>query len=512
MNERWAEAWGELPLNLSSHLRVTVVALALAMGVGLPMGVWVARRPVWRAVVMGAVGIVQTIPGLALLALMVPVFAALGGWLGIEMGALGFYPAVAALTMYGLLPIVRNAVAGIEGVSPTVVEAARGLGMNDGQILRRVELPIASPVILAGVRTAAVWVVGTATLATPVGQRSLGNFIFSGLQTRNWPFVLMGCGASAMLAVTLDVLLGQVERGVARRQRWRSGLAAGALVAVFAGGLVAPWAVGKGSGGGGEIVVGAKTFTEQYILCEWMAGKLERDGIAVRKVTGLGSNFAIDAMSRGGVDVFVDYTGTIWATEMGKVGSAPREEVMKEVGEWLRREKGIELLGPVGFENAYALAMKRGEAERLGIRTLADLAVHARKMKMGSDYEFLQRPEWKAVREAYGLEFGEEVTFDPTFLYEAVGRGEVDVISAYTSDGRIATDDLVVLEDPKQAIPPYDAVMLLSRKAAGDARVVGALQPLLGTVDAEAMRRANARVDAKEDAWTAARAGRELGR
>ncbi|MBZ0232526.1 MAG: ABC transporter permease, partial [Deltaproteobacteria bacterium] len=178
-----------LPPLLADHLRITLVALAAGVALSLPLALAVARRPRAAAAVMAVASVVQTIPGLALLALMVPVITQTGG-LGVGVSAFGFWPAVIALTLYAVLPVARNAITGLRGVDPAVIEAARGLGMTDGQILREVELPLAAPVVAAGVRTATVWTVGAATLATPVGQPCLGNYIFAGLQTRNWTMLL----------------------------------------------------------------------------------------------------------------------------------------------------------------------------------------------------------------------------------------------------------------------------------------------------------------------------------
>jgi osmoprotectant transport system permease protein len=161
---------------------------------------------------------------------MVPALAALGGLtqrtFGFELRSIGFLPALVALTLYALLPILRNTLVGIAGVDPALVEAARGVGMTESEVLRRVTLPLAMPVIVAGLRTAAVWVVGTATLSTPVGATSLGNFIFSGLQTRNHVAVGVGCAAAAALALLLDQSIRALEAGL---RDGRRALVGGAL-------------------------------------------------------------------------------------------------------------------------------------------------------------------------------------------------------------------------------------------------------------------------------------------
>ena len=273
-----------LPPLLASHLELALVALAVACAIGLPAAIAVAHRPRLAAPVVAAASVVQTVPGLALLALMVPLLS----WLGAP--AFGFTPAVVALTLYALLPIVRNAIAGLRGVDPAIVEAARGMGMTDAQILRGVELPLAAPVIAAGIRTATVWTVGAATLATPVGQSCLGNYIFAGLQTRNWSMLLVGVAAAPAQAIGLDGLLGVTERTLARRGKVAIPLALFAvLVAIVIG--VLPRAISDGDRdahavagkrGGHAIAtvrLGAKTFTEQYILAEAMRQRLAKVGV-----------------------------------------------------------------------------------------------------------------------------------------------------------------------------------------------------------------------------------------
>ena len=159
----------------------------------------------------------------------------------------------------------------------------------------------------------------------------------------------------------------------------------------------------------------------------------------------------------------------------------------------MEEQRRIKLLGGLGFENAYALAMPRQRAQALGIRSIADLARHAPRLTIAGDYEFFVRPEWKALRDAYGLAFRDQRQMQSTFMYTAVAAGDVDVISAYTSDGRIAQHDLVVLDDPRHAIPPYDAIVLISPRKAADPKLIDALQPLIGAIDISLMREANLR-------------------
>lgn len=496
-----SELLRELPAYTAAHLQLSLVALAVATAIAAPLGVWASRRPRAGPAVLGAAGALQTIPSLALLAFMVPVLAALGGWslraFGVAIPSIGRAPALLALSLYGMLPILQNVVAGLASVDPALREAATAMGMTRRQRLWRVELPLALPVMVAGLRTAAVWVVGTATLATPVGAPSLGHFIFSGLQTRNYAAVSLGCAAAAALAFALDRVIGALERGVAARRRRRVALALAALgaLAIVAG---LPPAGARGGGGTAPVVIGAKSFTEQYVLAELLAGWIEREAGAPARVLGsLGSTVLFDALRAGEVDVYVDYTGTLWATVLARRGPAPgRAEVLAEVRRALAEEQGVTVAAALGFENAYALAMRADRARALGVATVADLARHAPRLAIGADYEFLARPEWRALEAAYGLAFGSARSMDPSLMYQAVAEGQVDVISAFSTDGRIAALDLVVLRDERGVIPPYDAVVLVgSRLARERPEVVAALARLEGALDARAMQALNGAVD-----------------
>jgi osmoprotectant transport system permease protein len=178
----------------------------------------------------------------------------------------------------------------------------------------------------------------------------------------------------------------------------------------------------------------------------------------------------------------------------------PRAEVLAEMAAWLEREHKIKMLGGLGFENAYALAMPRARIDALGIRTLADLAGRAQSLSIAGDYEFFGRPEWAAVRKSYGISFREQRQMQPEFMYSAVANGEVDVIAGYTSDGRIAQFNLEVLDDPRHAIPPYDAVLLISPQRVNDAALLSALQPLVDAIDVTMMRQANIRASGDRNA------------
>jgi osmoprotectant transport system permease protein len=482
-----------LPL-VASHVLIASAALALGLLLALPLGIFAARHRRVERGVLGLASLVQTIPSLALLALFYPVLLAIRTLTGAPISPLGFLPALLALTLYALLPILRNTVVALRGLDPDMLEAADGIGMTAWQKLWQVEAPTALPTVMAGVRTAAVWTIGAATLSTTVGQPSLGDVIFSGLQTQNWELVIWGCLAAAALALTADALLALAEHGISKGPRilWIVALALFVVAPVAA--LVSQIRPAQQT-----VTIGAKSFAEQYILARLIGHRLEAAGYAVRYKENLGSAVVFGAVASGEVDVYVDYAGTLWTNEMNRADNPPRAAMVAGVMSWTRTQRGVTTLGPLGFENAYALAMRGDLARARGIASIDDLRGAAGSLTLGADLEFLDRPEWATIRKTYDLRFARQRTFNPTFMYDALKSGDADVISAFSSDGRIAADGLVVLTDPRGAIPSYDALLLLGPAAARDPKMVAALRPLVGAIPVDKMREANFMVDRAKD-------------
>lgn len=482
-----------LPL-VASHVLIACAALALGLILALPLGVFAARHRRVEQAVLGIASLVQTIPSLALLALFYPLLLALRTLTGAPISPLGFLPALLALTLYALLPILRNTVVALRGLDPDMLEAADGVGMTTWQKLWLVEAPTALPTVMAGIRTAAVWTIGAATLSTTVGQPSLGDVIFSGLQTQNWELVIWGCLAAAALALAADALLALAERGISKGPRilWIAALAL--FVAAPVAALVSQIRPAQQT-----VTIGAKSFAEQYILARLIGHRLEAAGYRVRYKENLGSAVVFGAVTSGEVDIYVDYAGTLWANEMKRTDNPPRAAMVAGVTAWTKAQRDVMTLGTLGFENAYALAMKGSVARAKRIVSIDDLRAAAGTLTLGADLEFLDRPEWATIRKTYDLRFGRQRTFNPTFMYDALKSGDADVISAFSSDGRIAADGLMVLTDPRGAIPSYDALLLVGPKAARDAKLVATLRPLIGTIPVDAMRKANLMVDREKD-------------
>ncbi len=200
-------AWEEIYDLTIEHIQMVVVAEAIAIAIGVPLGILIAL-PQFRALsppVLGFAGVGQSVPSLAVIAIMSPIFALL------SLNSTGYWPVVVALIIYGLMPIIRNAFAGMSNVDPALIEAGRGMGMTQGQIIRQVQIPIAISVIVAGIRTSTTLNVGAATLGVLNGAGGLGEPILSGMATSTYLVTLQGGAAAAALAVIVDRLIGGVE-------------------------------------------------------------------------------------------------------------------------------------------------------------------------------------------------------------------------------------------------------------------------------------------------------------
>jgi len=492
VNENLREQLLLLPDYFQGHLILTLIALSLGIVISIPLGIWAAQSVTVKRPLLALVSIIQTFPSVAILALVV---AMLGG-------QIGTIPAVIALVLYSMLPIVRNTVTGLETIPSEVADAAKGIGMSPNQILVKVRLPLALPIIIAGIRTATVWTVGLATLSTLVGATSFGNYIFTGLQIRNLVAVTVGSLAAAIMAVMLDSLIAGVQWLVENRNQHSATKKYKQVKVVVAtafliGIVFSTYSLLPDSEA--DFVVGGKGFTEQHIIAGLLKAELERSGFEVDQRLGLGSEVVYSATANETVDVYLEYTGTVWANRMNKSQNPGREAVMRGVIDHVENRDGMVSVGTLGFQNLYALAMRRDRAEELGVETIEDIIPVARSLIAAGDLEFFGRPEWLALREVYDIDFAQKLTFDPALMYNAVNDRQVDLIAAYTSDGRVAAYNLKILDDPRGAFLPYDGFLIASSSAAQNSTFMEVLRSLVNKISDEEIREANKIVDVDGD-------------
>ena len=476
---------------LLQHIVLVGVSTGAAITIGIPVGVLAARRPRVGAPIVWLANVVQTIPSLAMFGFLLPLPF---------VGGLGARVAIVVLVLYALLPIIRTTVAGVRGVDRVLVEAGTALGMTPRQLLWRVELPLAMPSMVAGIRVAAVIGVGTATIAAAVGAGGLGEYIFRGLSMVEPTVILAGAVPAAILALTVDGALLLAERALRAggRARVRAAVVAGLVLLAVAGVALVP---ALGGGPRDDVIrVGSKNFTEQIVLGELVAQHLERvTGLTVERRLNLGGTFICDrALRSGDIDVYVEYTGTADTA----VFKNPVETEPARVLERVRQryaDGGLTVLPPLGFENTFAILLRGDDARRLGLKTIEDLAPHAASWQAGFGYEFLQRADgYPGLSQKYGLRFaGPPKAMDLSLIYRALAQRQVDVIAGDATSGLIRAYDLAMLQDNRHYFPPYDAVpvarraMLLRHPAAR-----AALEQLAGRITIEDMRRMNHAVDA----------------
>lgn len=485
--ERLPELW----LRLGQHLVLTGVSTGMAIAIGVPLGVIAIRSHAAKGVILAIVAVLQTIPSLALLTLLLAL-----------LGKIGALPAVIALTLYALLPIVRNTITGLEAVSDDALMAAQGLGMTRWQQLRIVQFPLALPVVLAGVRTAAVIGVGVATLSAFIGAGGLGEFINRGLALDNTRLILLGAIPSALLALVVDGALAAVGWAVDPMRKRDSGQTRVYLVRALA--LLTPFLIlGFGTAGyfraRPDVVVASKAFSESILLGHMMADLIEhRTDLTVERRLCLGGTMICHgALTSGEVDLYAEYTGTSLTAVLHQPAVSDPQAVYDKVSGLYKQQFDLAMLAPFGLNNTYAIAVRRTDAEIRGWRRISDLVDEADQLRAGWTAEFSERPDgYNGLKETYGLQFGRVVDIEAGAMYKAIRAGEVDVIAAYSTDGRIAAYDLVLLEDDAAYFPPYYAAPVVRQDTLElHPQIADVLAPLAGKLTSVVMRDLNYRVD-----------------
>ncbi len=486
----WTGHAGELAALVGQHVLLVLAAMFVAILIALPLGVLAARRPRLGAPLVAFANIVQTVPSLAMFGFLIPVPL---------VGGVGARAAVVVLILYALLPIIRMTVAGLTSIDRAVIEAGVAMGMTPGQLFRLVEVPLALPAIVSGIRVATVTAVGAATIAAAIGAGGLGQYIFRGLSMVDPTVILAGAIPAAALALVADGLLTWFERTISqrrpRRRRRRAFVAAAVVLLVTLGSGIVLSARSRA-----QVVVGSKNFTEQLVLGEIVAQALERRGIRVERQLDLGGTAICDrALRAGQIDVYVEYTGTALTAIFHRPVAQDRTAVMREVREEYAKT-GRTLLAPLGFNNTFAILVRGADARRLALRSIADLVRVQGRWRPGFGYEFLERPDgYRGLVKAYGLAFRESPrVMDLALMYRALADGQVDVIAGDATNGLIDAFDLVPLRDDRHYFPPYDAVPVVQTLSLLRNPVVGdVLRGLGGRISDETMRRLNYEVDAR---------------
>ena len=471
------------------HVLLVVVSTGAAIAVGVPVGILAARRPRAGAPIVWFANVVQTIPSLAMFGFLLPLPL---------IGGLGARVAIVVLILYALLPIIRTTAAGLRGIDPALIEAGTALGMTPAQLLRKVELPLAAPAIVAGIRVAAVIGVGTATIAAAVGAGGLGEYIFRGLSMVDPTVILAGAVPAAILALAVDGSLLLVERAL-RTTGPRRRVVSRSLAAIVAGvALYGAFSTMPSAASTRVVKVGSKNFTEQIVLGEIVAQRLEHAGFVVERRLNLGGTFICDrALRSGDIDVYVEYTGTADTAVFKDPVETDPSRVLERVRERYAAA-GVTMLPPLGFGNTFAILVRGDDARTDGLRSIDDLRGYAATWQAGFGYEFLERADgYPGLARTYGLHFAHPPrAMDLSLIYRALAQKQVDVIAGDATSGLIDAYGFVMLQDDRHYFPPYDAVPV-ARSATllryPDAQK--ALESLAGRISIADMRRMNRAVD-----------------
>jgi osmoprotectant transport system permease protein len=485
----WIAHRVELASLLGQHVLLVAGSTLAAVALGVPLGIFSSRRPRLAAPLMAVAGIVQTIPSLAMFGFLLPVPV---------VGGVGARAALVVLILYGLLPIVRTTIAGLRGIEPSIREAGVAMGMTPRELLRQVELPLALPSIVAGVRVAAVVGVGSATIAAAIGAGGLGEYIYRGLSMVDTTVILAGAVPAAGLALVVDAVLLWMEKQLSARRRSQSRRTAVTVAAIMVASITLS-SVAAARRGSSAIVIGSKNFTEQLVLGELLAQAIERDaGVSVDRRLNLGGTLICDrALITGDIDAYVEYTGTALTAVFHQPVNTDSSAVFDSVRALYART-GRTLLPPLGFNNTFAILVRGRDARASGLRTIDDAARESSRWRAGFGYEFVERPDgYPGLAKAYGLRFPTPPrVMDLTLSYRALAAGQVDLIAGDATAGLIKGLDLFQLEDTRHYFPPYDAaVVARAGTLLRYPQVRTALEQLSGRVSAADMRAMNYAAD-----------------
>lgn len=484
----------ELYTKLIEHISISLSAMLIAVVLGLGLGLLINRLPKLRTPVLALTNIFQTIPSIALLGFLIP-------FVGI-----GLAPTLIVLVVYALLPITSTTYAGLKEVPANYLHVADSMGFTRWQRLYLVELPLALPVIMTGIRTSMVMVIGITTIAAFIGAGGLGDFITQGLSLNDPKLILLGAIPVALLALNVDYVMATFTVLVSGRRRLtlRFKKTKLILVSLIIGTLffIATQPLIPSPNNKKVIVIGSKDFTEQYLLGHLMAELLEiKTDLHVVRKFNLGTTTILhNALLTGQIDLYPEYTGTAYRVVLKKNGQLNSPQLYDYIRAAYKRDYDLIWLPPFGFENAETLAVKKEFALKHHLVNLSDLSQIANTLTLAVPAEFLKRSDGlPGLRQTYDFHFQKIIQMQPNLVYQAIKNNAVQVIEAFTTDGKIAEFHLNILRDDKHFYPPYDAAPVIRNfTLQNNPQIAAVLAPLLGALDNKTMQYLNYLIDVKK--------------
>lgn len=431
---------------LFQHIQIALTAIIIAGGIGLMVGIIIDAYQKTSKVALSVINFVYTIPSISLLGFLIP------------LSGIGDTTAIIALTIYALLPMVRNTYTGLHNVSGLIVEAAKGMGSTKFQILYKIKLPLALPVIMSGIRNMAVMTIALAGIASFIGAGGLGVAIYRGITTNNRAMTILGSLMIALLALFVDFVLGWIEKRMQRRRTVhhnlkRISLVVGSFLLCVA--LLIYSFVGDSKSN--TIHIATKPMSEQYIIGEMLRTIIERDtdiDVEITHGVGGGTNNIQPALQKGEFDIYPEYTGTGW-NQVLKKDDFYTEDSFDEL-QAAYHEMGLRWQTKLGFNNTFGLAVRKDIAEKYKLKDYSDLQAVAGQLVFGAQYDFFEREDgFQALCDKYQLTFKQTIDLDNGLKYDAMRDKKLDVMIVYTTDGQLAASDVVVLQDDKNLFPSY---------------------------------------------------------
>ena len=472
----------ELFSGIVEHIQISFIALIIALIIAIPLGIYLSYHKKLANIVIAINGVIQTIPSLAILALLIPIVG------------IGRKPAIIALILYALLPILHNTYTGITGVDPMYMVTSRALGMNKFQQLSKVQLPLAMPVIMTGVRTAAVLIIGTATLASLVGAGGLGKLILLGLDRNNNYLILLGAIPAALLAILFDFIFKQLEKLSIKKILIFLIL----IIFVCFWGSISSFNNTKKD----KLIISGKLGSEPEILIDMYKILIEENSkLGVELKPGLGkTSFVFNALKNGNIDIYPEFSGTAVFTFLNETPvNNNAEDVFNQAQKGMETKFKMVMLKPMKYNNTYAIAVSKKFADENNLKTISDLARVKDKIKAGFTREFNDREDgYPGLKKLYQFEIPNIKEFEPKLRYVAVQSGDINLVDAYSTDPELAQYNMVILKDDKHLFPPYQGSPMMREETLKKyPELKKILEKLSGKISDEEMSTMNYRVSVK---------------
>ena len=477
---------------LLEHIGITFTAVIIATVLGLAMGIFIVRKQKLANSVISVVNIAYTIPSIALLGFL------------ISFTGVGNTTAIIALTIYALLPIVRSTYVGITTIDPKIIEASRAMGSTDSQILWKIQLPLAFPVIFAAIMNMVTMTIALAGIASFVGAGGLGVAIYRGITTNNEILIWIGGILIALLALIIDGILGIIgklveEHKVHKIVNRKVGYVLSILLVIIVG------AVGVQQYNKSDTIhIASKPVSEGYILADIVGILIEADtNLKVEYTHGVGGGTSNihPGMVRGDFDMYPEYTGTSWQIVLKHKEDYKNDKFPMLSAEYKDKYHFL-WKGMFGFNDTYSIGIRADLAKEYGIKTFTDLEKYAGQLTFGAEYDFFEREDgYKALANAYNYHFKKVVDMDNGLKYQALFDKKIDAMTVFTTDGQLSDPRVVVLKDDRNFYPSYMAGMVVREETLQKhPELEAVLHRLDGILDESTMAQLNKRVEIdKED-------------